>query len=76
MEELQRLAHSADRAQGWGDRWAQAASFLAAEILWAGGDDRDAVHRIQVDLIAPVELKGSPDVIVRIVGPVSRRAVT
>jgi hypothetical protein len=33
MEELQRLAHSADRAQGSGDRWAQAASFLTAEIL-------------------------------------------
>lgn len=61
MEELQRLAHSADRAQGSGDRWAQAASFLAAELLWAAGDDGDAVHRIQVDLIAPIELKWSPD---------------
>jgi hypothetical protein len=61
MEELQRLAHSADRAQGSGDRWAQAASFLTAESLWTGADDRDAVPRIQVDLNLPIELKWSPD---------------
>ena len=59
IEELQRLAHAGDRAQGSGDPWAQAASFLAAEILWAGAHDRDSVHRIQVDFIVPIELKWS-----------------
>ena len=72
LEELQRLAHSAGRAQGIGDRWAEATSFLAAEILWTGGGDRDAVRRIPAEIIVPIQLKwqshtlvGSPSEVVR-----------
>ena len=59
LQELQRLAQSGQGDQGSGDLWAQAISFLAAEILWAGADDGGAVRRIQVDLIVPIELRWS-----------------
>jgi hypothetical protein len=64
LQELQRLAQSGQGDQGSGDLWAQAISFLAAEILWAGADDGGAVRRIQVDLIVPIELRWSLDTLV------------
>lgn len=64
LQELQRLAQCGQGDRGSGDRWAQAISFLAAEILSAGADDGDAVRQIQVDLIVPIELRWSPDAFV------------
>ncbi len=58
VEELRRLAGQGfDPAPGQADRWAQATSFLAAEVLRAGGDDDGAVRRIQVEILVPIELR-------------------
>jgi hypothetical protein len=64
LEDLTRMAHHEfDRARGQdlSDGWAQATSFLATELLHAGGDNRDAVRRMQVDVLVPIELAWCSD---------------
>ena len=63
IEDSQPAARWADNVGGSGPRWRQATPFPAAEILRAGGDDGDAVRRIQLRVKVPIEEEWSSGVL-------------